>query len=57
MSFPDDFVFPKHQRVVSVARQIGNAVPPLLAKNLALALADALDENQRGRREGLVSAA
>ena len=56
MSFPDDFVFPDHQRMVSVRRQIGNAVPPLLARNLALALADALDDSQRERREGLVEA-
>lgn len=34
-SFPDDFVFPEHQRMVSVARQIGNAVPPGLARAVA----------------------
>ena len=32
MSFPDDFEFPEHQSMTSVARQIGNAVPPLLAQ-------------------------
>jgi DNA (cytosine-5)-methyltransferase 1 len=37
-SFPDDFLFPEYQRMVSVARQIGNAVPPLLAKALATAV-------------------
>ncbi len=31
-SFPDSFKFPKDQALSSVARQIGNAVPPLLAK-------------------------
>jgi DNA (cytosine-5)-methyltransferase 1 len=39
-SFPDDFVFPKHQRMTSVARQIGNAVPPVLAAALARAVQD-----------------
>ena len=28
MSFPDDFVFPEHQPMTSVAQQIGNAVCP-----------------------------
>jgi DNA (cytosine-5)-methyltransferase 1 len=31
-SFPDDFRFPQSQTMTSVARQIGNAVPPLLAQ-------------------------
>jgi DNA (cytosine-5)-methyltransferase 1 len=31
MSFPDDFRFPEHQPMTSVAKQIGNAVPPTLA--------------------------
>lgn len=35
MSFPDDFVFPESQSMTSVARQIGNAVPPLMATALA----------------------
>jgi DNA (cytosine-5)-methyltransferase 1 len=35
-SFDDDFAFPAEQSMVSVARQIGNAVPP----SLAFALAD-----------------
>jgi DNA (cytosine-5)-methyltransferase 1 len=43
MSFPDDFVLPEHQAMTSVARQIGNAVPPLLARRIAEALAVALD--------------
>jgi DNA (cytosine-5)-methyltransferase 1 len=44
MSFPDDFVFPVTQSMTSVARQIGNAVPPLLAREIAEAVATALDE-------------
>jgi DNA (cytosine-5)-methyltransferase 1 len=43
MSFPDDFVFPLEQPMTSVAKQIGNAVPPLLARRIAEALADHLD--------------
>jgi len=43
MSFGDDFVFPEDQSMSSVARQIGNAVPPLLARRIAEALAVHLD--------------
>ena len=39
MSFPDDFVFPESQSMTSVARQIGNAVPPLMATALAEVIA------------------
>lgn len=39
MSFPDDFLFPEDQPMTSVALQIGNAVPPLLAACVAKALA------------------
>jgi DNA (cytosine-5)-methyltransferase 1 len=35
MSFPDDFVLPEEQSMTSIARQVGNAVPPLLARRLA----------------------
>jgi DNA (cytosine-5)-methyltransferase 1 len=42
MTFPDDFIFPEHQSMTSVGRQIGNAVPPLLAYRLAEALAESL---------------
>ena len=41
-SFPDDFVFLETQRMTSVARQIGNAVPPVLAAALARAVRDHL---------------
>jgi DNA (cytosine-5)-methyltransferase 1 len=43
MSFPDDFVFLEDQAMTSVARQIGNAVPPLLAQKIAETLAVAFD--------------
>jgi DNA (cytosine-5)-methyltransferase 1 len=43
MSFPDDFVFPQDQTMTSVSKQIGNAVPPVLAARIAEALADHLD--------------
>jgi len=35
MSFPDDFVLPLDQSMTSIARQVGNAVPPLLAQRIA----------------------
>jgi DNA (cytosine-5)-methyltransferase 1 len=44
MSFPDDFELPAEQTMTSVAKQLGNAVPPLLARRLAEALAAALDQ-------------
>jgi DNA (cytosine-5)-methyltransferase 1 len=44
MSFPDDFVLPEEQAMSSVARQVGNAVPPLLARRIAEALAAVLAE-------------
>jgi DNA (cytosine-5)-methyltransferase 1 len=43
MSFPDDFRLPEDQPMPSIARQVGNAVPPLLARAIAEALAVALD--------------
>ena len=42
MSFPDDFVFPADQKWTEIAKQIGNAVPPLLASAIAEALANSL---------------
>lgn len=42
MSFPDDFVLPEDQAMSSVARQVGNAVPPLLARRIAESLAPSL---------------
>jgi DNA (cytosine-5)-methyltransferase 1 len=40
MSFPDSFAFPEHQTMTSIGRQIGNAVPPLLARRIAEGLAE-----------------
>lgn len=51
MSFRDSFKFPEDQAMTSVARQIGNAVPPLLARRIAAALAVHLDA-QMERAEG-----
>jgi DNA (cytosine-5)-methyltransferase 1 len=42
MSFPDDFTLPEDQSMSSIARQVGNAVPPLLARRIAEALAESL---------------
>jgi DNA (cytosine-5)-methyltransferase 1 len=58
MSFPDDFVFPEEQTMTSVGRQIGNAVPPLLALRIAESLAVALDETDEiSPSEGLTTVA
>jgi DNA (cytosine-5)-methyltransferase 1 len=46
-TFPDSFVFPEGQSMGSVARQIGNAVPPLLASALAMAIHEHLAEHGR----------
>ncbi len=40
MGFPDDFCFPEEQALTHVGRQIGNAVPPPLARAVAEALAE-----------------
>jgi DNA (cytosine-5)-methyltransferase 1 len=40
--FPDSFVFPASQSMTSVAKQIGNAVPPTLARCIASAVLDVL---------------
>lgn len=39
MSFTDEFVFPEHQPMTSVAKQIGNAVCPTLARRVGEAIA------------------
>jgi DNA (cytosine-5)-methyltransferase 1 len=39
MTFPDDFELPTDQSMTSIAKQIGNAVPPLLARRLGEAVA------------------
>lgn len=43
MSFPDDFELPEDQSMTSVAKQVGNAVPPLLAARIAEMVAVELD--------------
>jgi DNA (cytosine-5)-methyltransferase 1 len=57
MSFPDRFIFPEDQSMTSVARQIGNAVPPLLARRIAEAVAAKLDEQAGARRPAELTAA
>jgi DNA (cytosine-5)-methyltransferase 1 len=43
MSIPDDFVLPTDQKWTEIAKQIGNAVPPLLARAIASSVATMLD--------------
>jgi site-specific DNA-cytosine methylase len=47
MSFGDEFHFPEHQPMTSVAKQIGNAVCPRLAEHIARQLASALHGESR----------
>lgn len=42
MTFPDEFVFPEHQAMTAVSKQIGNAVCPDLATRIADVLAEQL---------------
>lgn len=51
MSIPDDFAFPEDQAMTSVAKQIGNAVPPLLAQRIGEGLAAHLDRHQGASAE------
>ena len=48
-SFPDDFVF--SGEMASVMLQVGNAVPPLLAKSVGLALRPSLDLLSSGQTD------
>ena len=48
-SFPDTFRFPEGQTLTSVARQVGNAMPPRLAASIARALQRALAGQARQR--------
>jgi DNA (cytosine-5)-methyltransferase 1 len=43
MSFPGHHKLPEDQPMTAIARQIGNAVPPLMARRLAEAIAHLLD--------------
>lgn len=49
MTMPDDFVLPQEQSMTSVAKQIGNAVPTLLATRIAESLASHLDAAAESR--------
>jgi DNA (cytosine-5)-methyltransferase 1 len=44
MGFDDSFKLPEDQAMTSVARQVGNAVPPPLAHSIAKAIAAGLDQ-------------
>jgi DNA (cytosine-5)-methyltransferase 1 len=57
MSFPDDFMLPEDQSMTSIARQIGNAVPPLLAQRLGSALARHLQTARHASERRLTQAA
>ena len=46
MSLPDDFVLPADQKWTEIAKQIGNAVPPLLAEVIGAELAKHLDDER-----------
>lgn len=48
-SFPNDFIFSGSN--TSQFRQIGNAVPPLLAKSIAISLMDALTGKARSKKQ------
>ena len=50
MSFPDEFVFPDTQAMTAVAKQIGNAVPPLLAQTIGKAVAEHFARTAVSRR-------
>jgi DNA (cytosine-5)-methyltransferase 1 len=49
-SFPDSFVFPEGQTLYSVGRQIGNAIPPLLAEAIGKAVVASLAAVPAARR-------
>jgi DNA (cytosine-5)-methyltransferase 1 len=55
-SFPDWFEFSEDQTMASVARQIGNAVPPVLARGIAKAVTEHLADHRRiPSRPGVVN--
>ncbi len=52
-TFPDNFQFPASQSMTSVAKQIGNAVPPRLAVRLAAVVAEILGQGQEAAQPPL----
>ena len=48
-SFPDDFVFMGPKK--DVARQIGNAVAPAMARSIAEAVSNTIYDDRRGSQE------
>ena len=57
MSFDDTFVLPTEQSMTSIARQVGNAVPPRLARCIASALASQLAQDRLQARSAALAAA
>jgi len=57
MSFEDDFVLPTDQSMTSIARQIGNAVPPRLARHIAQTVGRHLLQERPVQRPPLRAAA
>lgn len=57
MSFDEGFVLPLDQSMTSIARQVGNAVPPMLARRIAEAVAAQLRSETRSRDPALSAAA
>ena len=57
MSFEEDFVLPLDQSMTSIARQVGNAVPPLLARRIAEVVAAQLRSEMTGRATTLSAVA
>ncbi len=58
-TFEDDFVLPEDQSMTSIAKQIGNAVPPVLAAHIASAVHESIRGTDSERETGtpLVTAA
>ncbi len=57
MSFPDEFEFPTEQAMTAVAKQIGNAVPPLLARRIGEAVAGHLSQALATKQGAILKAA
>jgi DNA (cytosine-5)-methyltransferase 1 len=55
-SFPDEFEFPTDQSMTSVAKQIGNAVPPLLARAIGVKVAEQLEWGSVPRNAAVIAA-